>query len=367
MGVWKRLFQVMFYVGIPLTIPAAYGYYAGEPIWQAIAASAILLMLPALPSIIAGGFGRVAKFLGGVKYWILKRNEKSWNEGVAEGLSEIGKKMEGMTLGEALCLTSIAWLLIPAITIIPYIYAGLAPEDAYFESMSTWTATGLSVVDTPEAYPSSLLLFRSVSQWIGGLGIVILMIAVLKGREARTLLKAEGREGVEKSVGKTVHTYWKIYLVLSVLGFALLFSLGFGIFDAVNLAMAGISNGGMFPFSSYDFTDAHKYALAGLMFAGATSFVFYKKVGSGRIMEAVRDEEFLTYILLIIAGSGLIYLVGQENLTNSILNTISALACGGFAIGDVMVMHDFSKYSLMLLMICGGMYGSTTGAIKLWR
>jgi trk system potassium uptake protein TrkH len=193
------------------------------------------------------------------------------------------------------------------------------------------------------------------------------MLAVLRGREARTLLKAEGRESIGASISKTVRTYWKIYLVLSLLGLGLLYLLGIDWFDSINLMMAGISNGGFFPFSGYDFTDAQKFALAGLMFAGATSFVFFDRVSKGEFFSAIKDEELILYVVLTVVAIGLIAYIGQEDIYNSILNSVSAIACGGFAIGDVAVMHEFSKYMIIILMICGGMYGSTTGAVKLWR
>ncbi len=204
-------------------------------------------------------------------------------------------------------------------------------------------------------------------QWVGGLGIIVLMLAVLKGREARWLLKAEGRETIEVGIGKTVKNYWLIYLGLSILAFGILAYLGINYFDALNLAFSGISNGGFFPFSHYDFTELQKYALAGIMLAGATSFVFWRHVFSGKLLTAVKDEELIFYIGVIAVAVTLIVYVGGEDLSNTFLNTVSSIACGGFAIGDVGIMHEFSKYVLTLLMLAGGMYGSTTGAIKLWR
>ncbi|MFA5412671.1 MAG: potassium transporter TrkG [Candidatus Micrarchaeia archaeon] len=365
MGLLGRLRGVLFYAGIPLLIPASYGYYLGEGIWQVLFLTALIMMLPEIPQLVAGGFRSITGLFKGISHWILRRGETAWGAGVM--LEEMGKKLDELTLGEALALTSLAWIVIPAIGAIPYMHAGLAPVDAFFESMSGWTSTGLSVVDEPENLPQSLLLFRSITQWVGGLGIIILMLAVLRGREARTLLKAEGRETLGASISKTVRTYWKIYLVLSILGLALLYALGMGPFNSMNLMMSGISNGGFFPFSHYDFTDAQKFALAGLMFAGATSFVFFDRVSRGRIFSALKDEELILYVLLTAVAIALIAYVGQEDIYNSILNSVSAIACGGFAIGDVAVMHEFSKYMIILLMICGGMYGSTTGAVKLWR
>lgn len=103
------------------------------------------------------------------------------------------------------------------------------------------------------------------------------------------------------------------------------------------------------------------------MFAGATSFIFYRNIWEGNTKKSIFEEEFLLYVLITIAAILLITYVGGEEFYNTVLNTISAIACGGFAIGDLAVLHDFPFYLLILLMLSGGMVGSTTGGIKLGR
>jgi len=361
MGFLQRLTSVMFYAALPLFIPLIYGLYLGEDV-LAIAVAILVLILPFIPGLLIGIFRNVRDFIIS-----LFRKETPWNYMSLTEIAGIEAKLAELSLGEALALTSFAWILIPVICAYPFVTLGMEPLDAFFESMSSWTSTGLSVIDLPENLPQSMILYRSTMQWVGGLGIIVLMLAVLKGREARWLLKAEGRETIEVGIGKTVKSYWLLYLLLSVIAFGVLAYLGMNYFDAINLTFSGISNGGFFPFSHFDFTEMQKYALAGIMLAGATSFVFWRKIFSGKILTAVRDEEFIFYILLIVISVALIFYVGGETIDNTILNAVSAVACGGFAIGDLAVMHEFSKYMLILLMLAGGMYGSTTGAIKLWR
>jgi trk system potassium uptake protein TrkH len=103
------------------------------------------------------------------------------------------------------------------------------------------------------------------------------------------------------------------------------------------------------------------------MFAGATYFLFYKRIARFQFRKAVMDEEFLLYLAITVAAILLITFIGGEDLANTFLNAVSAIAAGGFAIGDLGVMHNFSKYLLIILMISGGMLGSTTGGIKLRR
>ena len=206
-----------------------------------------------------------------------------------------------------------------------------------------------------------------MTQWIGGLGIIILMLTVMKGREAYSFLHAEGHSSSEVGIGKTVGLIWKTYIVLTIFGIGLLVYLNLDIFNAVNLAMAGISNGGFFPFDTYNFTAAQNFALAALMFGGATCFLFYKQIASFDLKKAFFDEELLFYIIITISAIMLISFIGDQELNNALFNAISAIACGGFAIGDLAAMHRFSIYILILLMISGGMVGSTTGGIKLRR
>ncbi len=361
MGFLQRLTSVMFYAALPLLIPFLYGLYLGEDVF-AIGITILILILPFIPGLLIGIYRNVRDFI-----LSLFRPETPWNYLSLTEIAGIRARIGEITLGQALALTSLAWIVIPAVCSIPFLYLEMQPLDAFFESMSAWTSTGLSIIDLPEELPQSIILYRSTMQWVGGLGIIILMLAVLKGREARWLLKAEGRETIEVGIGKTVKTYWLIYLGLSIVAFGILAYLGMDYFNAVNLTFAGISNGGFFPFSHYDFTELQKYALAAIMLAGATSFVFHQKIITGRILSAIRDEEFILYAAVIGISIGLIVLIGIEDVSNTLLNAVSAVACGGFAIGDIGIMHEFSKYMLILLMLAGGMYGSTTGAIKLWR
>ncbi len=361
MGFLQKLASVMFYAALPLLIPLLYGLYLKEDV-TGIGITILVMVFPFIPAL-------VMTLLKNLKDFVLSlfRKETVWNYITMEEISGMKAQIGELTLGQALALTSFAWIIIPAICSIPFVLFGLHPLDAFFESMSSWTSTGLSVVDMPEQLPPSMILYRSTMQWVGGLGIIVLMLAVLKGREARWLLKAEGKESLEVGIGKTVKTYWFIYLGLTVLAFGLLVYLGINYFDAVNLTFSGISNGGFFPFSHFDFTEMQKYALAFIMLAGATSFVFYKNIIDRKIFKAIFDEEFIFYIFVIVSSITLIVLIGGEDISNTLLNAVSAVACGGFAIGDLAVMHEFSKYMIILLMLAGGMYGSTTGAVKLWR
>jgi trk system potassium uptake protein TrkH len=358
----RKLTAVMFYASIPMLVPIAYSLLVGDGAWMPITLTMLLLSFPAVPHLLRA----VIKDMAGFARSVLMP-DTPFNYSIIMNIKNMRREVESLTLGQILTLTSVAWILVPTISTIPYVYYGVPLLDAFFESMSGWTSTGLSSLPTLSTMPSSMILFRSITQWVGGLGIVVLILAVVRGKEAMKFLKAEGRAMTEVGIGETVGIIFKTYLFLTILGIFLLMFLGIEMFQAVNLTFAGISNGGFFPFDNFEFTDIQKFALAILMFAGATSFIFYRNVWEGLAKKSIFEEEFLLYVFITIAAILLITYVGGEDFYNTVLNTISALACGGFAIGDLAVLHDFPLYLLILLMLSGGMVGSTTGGIKLWR
>jgi trk system potassium uptake protein TrkH len=358
----KKLTAVLFYASLPLFIPLLYSLYLGDDAWIPIGLTIFIMASPAIPHMLRGIADNVLNFIKSIL-----NPEAPFNYASIFNTEMMRKEVETLTLGEILTVTSLVWLLVPIICTIPYMYYGVPLVDALFESMSGWTSTGLSALYSLQGLPESLILFRSITQWVGGLGIAVLILTAVKGKEALSFLKAEGRASSEIGIAETVDLIFKTYLALSIIGIIMLLVTGMDLFNAVNLTFSGISNGGFFPFDSFEFTDPQKVALALLMFAGATSFLFYRKIWNGDIGKALLDEEFLVYVLITVSAIALIVIIGGEELFNTILNTISSLASGGFAIGDLSVMHALPIYILIILMLSGGMLGSTTGGIKLWR
>ena len=274
----KKLAAVMFYASLPLFIPFFYSIYLGDDAWIPIGITIGILASPAIPQIIMAIFENIVNFLRSIL-----SPETPFNYAKIIDMERMRKRVEVLTLGEILAITSAAWLLVPTVSSIPYLYYGIPPVDAFFESMSGWTSTGLSALATLKGLPATMILFRSVTQWVGGLGIVILILTVVRGREALSFLKAEGRATTEIGIGETVGLIFKTYLALTAIGISLLIFLNIDPFNAVALSFSGISNGGFFPFDSFEFTDAQKFVLALMMFAGATSFIFYRRLWGRRI------------------------------------------------------------------------------------
>ncbi len=362
MELLKKLAAVMFYASIPLVLALAYSLFTGDGGWVPILATIVIMGLPAMPQILGAVIGNAKS-----AFRSLVSPEVPFRYSKVLDAAGMRKEVETLTLGEVLALTGIAWLIVPFLSILPYLYYGIPPLDAAFESMSGWTSTGLSALPTVAVIPPSVILFRSITQWVGGLGIVVLILSTTRGREAVSFLKAEGRSETELGIASTVSTTFNVYLALTAIFIGLCILSGFSLFDAVNLTFAGISNGGFFPFDSYDMSALQKALLAFMMLAGATSVLFFRSIWKGHLDKAFSDEEFLLYAGLLALFILLAVFLGNEGGFNFFLNSSAAIAGGGFGIGNLSIMHAFGIYLLILLMLAGGMTGSTTGAIKLWR
>ncbi len=362
MEILRKLAAVMFYASLPLNLALIYSLITGDGGWLPILATILLMALPAVPQVVSN---IIDNALGALRSVL--EPDKPYTYIKVIDTSLMRKEVETLTLGEVLALTAMAWLVVPLLSILPYMYFGASPLDAFFESMSGWTSTGLSAVQTLAFMPKSVVLFRSITQWVGGLGIVVLILSTTKGREAVSFLRAEGRNQTEMGIATTVTTTFSVYLALSCIFIALAIASGFDFFLAINLTFSGISNGGFFPQDILDLSLAQKAVLAMMMLAGATSVLFFRNIWKGQLERAAMDEEFLAYAGIAALAVALAVLVGGEALLNFVFDAVAAITGGGFAIGSLAAVQPFALYILILLMLSGGMTGSTTGAIKLWR
>jgi trk system potassium uptake protein TrkH len=277
---------------------------------------------------------------------------------------------EDLNLTRAFMISAIAWLLIPLIGAVPfYLSLKISLLDAFFESTSGFTTTGLTVL-TPSQLPKTVLFWRSFTQWIGGIGVILLFLAVgAPTGIARKLYVAEGRtERLEPSILRTADHIIFIYVLLTLLGVLALYLTGSSIFDSVNHVFTAIATGG---FSTRDDSFAtasllERITAMAIMILGATSFALHQKWMSKDFRAVYADSQFRIMFLLI--GLGAVFLLADGNaLVDALFQSVSALTCTGLSTIDISSLGDFSKYSLLVLMTIGGGYGSTAGAIKLIR
>lgn len=292
--------------------------------------------------------------------------------------------LQEVTLLEAMVTSALAWLVVSGIGAIPYTtIAGMPYLDAYFEAMSGFTTTGMTLIRDVEVMPYSLLFWRSFTQWIGGVGIVVLFILFVTptglGVGVWRLYTAEAREErLAASTKASVKRIWQIYIIYTVACALLLMLVGINPFEAVNHSLAALATGG---FSTRNLSveafnnPAAEAILTLFMFLGAINFLVHLRVFNRGPYEFVKSSEVRGSLFIVAASSALISLdLVTHGLANviealriSIFQTVSTMTTTGYASVDIMIFPPLSKMILLILMTVGGGVGSTAGAIKVIR
>jgi trk system potassium uptake protein TrkH len=277
---------------------------------------------------------------------------------------------------------AVAWLVVPAISSLFFIFIeGMTPLDSFFEAMSGWTTTGLTMVAHPSTLTHTMQFWRSLMQWVGGAGVIVLMVSILArpGTGSFTLYKAEAREEkIYPSVISTARIIWWIYLSLTSFGIVLFYLAGMPLWDAINHAMTTLATGG---FSITDNSIAYynnpwiELAIVPVMLLAAIPFLIHYKVLTGNFRAFLKDMQcralfvisFLLLVPLLIESYLATYETILSSLRFSLFQLISGITCTGFQTADV---HQWSGTALgivSLAMIIGGAAGSTSGGVKLIR
>jgi trk system potassium uptake protein TrkH len=288
-----------------------------------------------------------------------------------------------LTIVEAMVISSLGWLLAPALGSIPYIVVlKMDFLDAYFEAFSSWTATGMTVIPVLESVPKSVLFWRALGAWIGGAGVILLTTLLFLSREgiiAWRMYVAEAREErIAPTTRSTVKYIWSIYAFYTALCALLLTLAGLDPFDAVCHAFTCLSTCG-----SSTRTDnigafnniAAEVVLMIFMIFGATRFSLHYKLLTGDVKSFVTDPELRTFIFVLVVSSAIVSLdlvlhsglgIG-EALRMGFFHAISVGTTAGFTIKDLTLFPPLSKLVLLVLMFIGGCSNSTAGGIKIWR
>ncbi len=291
-------------------------------------------------------------------------------------------KIEDVNLRQAMVSAAFVWLFASLISVVPFVYiARMSFLDSYFESMSAWTGTGLTMMSHLESYPHIILFWRAWMQWLGGIGIVLVALTVLirPGVAAARLYKAEARsERIMPNLVNTAKIIFEIYFILTLVGVYLYYINGMSLFDAFIHSMTGLGTGGM---SSHDLSIGYFNSLSieavtiFLMIMGATNFTvhyrMFKERSLGRFFRDIQVRYlffFLIPTIILIA-----YSLMQINMSvgrafrEAIFHSVSAITCTGFGIDNLAKYPELAKFMLGFLMVIGGGAGSTAGGIKLIR
>jgi trk system potassium uptake protein len=282
-----------------------------------------------------------------------------------------------LKLKHGMIIAALAWLWAALMGSICLMYAtDISFLNAYFESMSAWTGSGLTMYTDVQILPQSVLFLRSLEQWVGGLGVVIVVIGILirPGTAASRLYKAEAREEkIKPSIANTVRTIWWIYLFYTILGIVLYILAGMSLFDAINNCFTNLSTGGMsIKNDNIGFYNSVPITIVTilLMILGGTSFLVHYKALKGRIWDVFKDIQFQAMVIIVAVFSIMLYTVSHFTSLNSIFYIVSALSCTGsntVTAGTMFGWTDYTKVILIVCMIIGMAAGSTTGALKLIR
>ncbi len=335
--------SLLLYLSLAMTVPLLWALIERGPDRTAIGASVLLAMLA----------GRLLMYTGTVP--------------------------RELHLRESFIFVTLAWLLAAIFSSLPFYLSGAIPRpvDAFFETMSGLTTTGASILTDIEALPRGLLFWRSMTHWLGGMGIIVLFVAVFPrlGVSASHMLQAESpgplSQRIAPRIAKTAKILWLLYIMVSLAQTIALYVAGFSLFDALTHTFGTVATGG---FSTRNgsiaaFANTHaEWIIIFFMLVAGGNFALYYHMFLGRMRIVWRDAELRFYLFGVILASYLVYLnLGAktaETLRSAVFQVVSIMTTTGYTTADFNEWPVFSRTLLLLLMFVGGCGGSTAGAIK---
>ena len=287
------------------------------------------------------------------------------------------KTKKSIQLKHGMMISSFAWLWASIIGGLVYMLAThIPPLDAVFESMSALSGTGITMFNDVEILPHSILFFRALEQWVGGLGVVVMVISVLTkpGSVSSKLYYSEARdERIKPSVKATLEKTIEIYSIYTIAGIILYILAGMPVFDSICNSFHIISTGGMGIKNAnmgYYHNDLIYLISIVLMILGATSFLVHYKVIKTRGKSLINDLQFKIIISVIAVVTVILYFVSNIVPIDLLFTVVSAMTTTGASVASPTTMAGWPSFviiCLMCLMLTGGSNGSTVGAIKLVR
>jgi len=279
----------------------------------------------------------------------------------------------------------LSWIFMSLFGSIPYILSGidLSYTNIFFETVSGLTTTGSSILTYIEAVDKSLLIWRSTTQWLGGMGVIVLTITVLPllGSGGINLFKAESpgpsADRLTPKFKDTAKLLWIVYISLTILETILLYYSGLNIFDAFNHSLTTLSTGGFSTFNTSvsEFSSLSKFIINIFMYLAGTSFILLlKTIRSRSFSEFFKSTEFLFYSFMVIS-TAIIFLFKTltlnenifESINNAFFTSLTLITTTGFTNLNYENWNINYKTFILGLMFLGGMAGSTAGGLKTIR
>lgn len=337
-------------LGAGMLLPALVDAFMGNPDWIVFVASSFMTI-----------------FVGGAFYLANQGSEKA------------------LTLKQAFIMTTALWIVLPFFAAFPLAFSelNLSFTDAYFEAMSGLTTTGSTVISGLDTAPPGILLWRAILQWFGGIGIVVMAVAILPMLQigGMQLFRMESSDTSDKILprsGQIASAIGGLYLAFTALCAMMLIMAGMTPFEAVAHAMTTIATGG---FSTSDGSVGHfnsaavDFIIVSFMLIGSMPFVIYLQVLRGKTTAFWRDEQVraFLYTVLLLVGAVTLWLIYFKDYTPfdafrfGSFNIISIMTGTGYASMDYGMWGTFSVTLFFTIMFIGGCAGSTSCGIKIFR
>ena len=304
-----------------------------------------------------------------------------------------------MNKREGYIVVTFGWIVMALSGTLPYVFTESIPQftNAFFETMSGYTTTGASILNDIESIPKGVLFWRSLTHWIGGMGIIVLAIAILPllGIGGMQLFAAEApgpsADKLHPRIKDTAKRLWLIYVSYTVAELILLKVAGMSFFDAINHALCTLSTGG---FSTKNASIAHwngqpiiQYIIIVFMFLAGTNFVLSYFAFKGKVQKIINDEEFKLYfkfiVIFTLIAAVIIYFradisassiahpmvwgEAESAFRHGLFQVLAIITTTGFVTADYTMWTPFLIVFFFGLMFLGGSAGSTSGGVKVVR
>ena len=351
--VWSNIGSLLVITGFAMLLPMAAGLYYGEPEFA--------------------DFGRMAAItiLAGL------------------GLHELTRirTRKRISLREGYALVTYAWIVVTVFAMVPYLLTGTFDTitDAFFEAMSGLTTVGASVLDDISGTPQCVLLWRSVTHWLGGMGILVLFVALMAGHGtgAMQIFKADSsgqaQSRKEPKIFETAHGLWNIYMFMTVVAIVLYYFAGMGLFDAVNHGFSVVATGGfstkILSIGYYDNAMIDWITVFVMFMAGINYSLYFYALRTRSLRCFANSLELKVYMgVALTATLAVLWFIAPAydgNLPLAVrhaaFQVVSILTTTGFITCNFEQWVFPAQFILILLMLCGACAGSTTGGIKIDR
>ena len=347
----RILGALLLFLGATLFVPLPFALYYGDGAWSAFVLSALICAL------------------------------------VGFVLFRFNKSSPDLSFREGFAVVTFGWAIFACFGALPYLLSGAiaSPLDAVFETMSGFTTTGSTILTDIEALPKSLLFWRALTHWLGGMGIIVLSLAILPmlGVGGMQLFKAEvpgpTADRLKPRIQDTAKMLWGVYFLLTVAEVVLLMFGDMSFFDAVCHAFATLATGGFSTrnasVAAYDSAYIDGVITLFMILAGA-NFALHFQLLRGRAVDVLRNEELRVYLAIVGVATALLMLFNWNadiyhgfgaNLRYSVFQVASIMTTTGFGTADFELWPVINQYLLVLLMFVGGCAGSTGGGMKVAR